>query len=255
MIREVLKNKDLILYSVKGDLKTQVSRLMLGYFWWLLDPIMYMAVYTILVDVIFQRGNVDYPAFVFCALVPWKWTVTSISDCVNSISGRASLINQIKVDSSVFPVIKILSNFFKFCFGLITLFIVIMFFDATVSWAWLYIIPLVLVHFIFNLGIGLVLANLGVFYKDINNILQFSLRLWFYLSPGLWSISRFPAKYEKFLWINPMTSFFTSYREILLNGNKPLLTYILFWGVISVLLVWYGWRKIKRNEGNYPRVV
>src|SRR5437762_6258773 len=74
----------LVRYLAQADLKRKGTDTLFGNIWWILDPLLQMAVYVILVTVVFQRSTPAYPLFVFAALLPWKWFNTVTSDAITS---------------------------------------------------------------------------------------------------------------------------------------------------------------------------
>ena len=79
-LREAIARRQLVRYLVQADLKKKGSDTFLGNLWWVLDPLLQMAVYVVLVSVIFARSQPDYPLFVFAAILPWKWFTSSVQD-------------------------------------------------------------------------------------------------------------------------------------------------------------------------------
>ena len=76
-IQDSFSRRRLIRYLVQADLKKKGADTLLGNIWWMLDPLLQMVVYVILVSLIFQRKQPDYPLFVFAAILPWKWFSSS----------------------------------------------------------------------------------------------------------------------------------------------------------------------------------
>src|SRR5690625_3126731 len=85
-LSEMLKRKDLLLYLVKSGLKAENRNSYLGYFWWLLDPLLNVVVYYFLVVVILGRGGEDYAVFLVIGLVSWRWINTTINTSAKSRS-------------------------------------------------------------------------------------------------------------------------------------------------------------------------
>src|SRR5436190_16426292 len=76
--RETFARRRLIGYLVQADVRKKGADTLLGNLWWVIDPLLQMAVYVVLVSVIFQRKQADYPIFIFAAILPWKWFQTSV---------------------------------------------------------------------------------------------------------------------------------------------------------------------------------
>src|SRR5690625_8012682 len=94
-IEDIKKRKDLLFYLVKSGLKAEHRNSYLGYFWWLLDPLLNIAVYYFLVVIILGRGGPDYPIFLTIGLIVWRWMSSSINTSANSVLLYSSIINQV----------------------------------------------------------------------------------------------------------------------------------------------------------------
>ncbi|MGO1372193.1 MAG: ABC transporter permease [Senegalia sp. (in: firmicutes)] len=254
-IKDLKKYKEYILYTTKSELKVQLSSTFLGYFWWILDPLMYMLVYMLVVMIIFQRGGENYPIFVFAGLVPWKWTVSSIKDSTKSIKGKSSILQQVYLPKFILPLIKTLINTTKYLFGIMVLLVLMLFFKVPYTVHLIEFFTVFFVHFLLILGLGFILSHLGVFFKDIDNILDFTLRFWFYVSPTLYGLERVPEKVRFIWWLNPLTTIYTSYRNIFLEGISPLYLPLLGWMLFSVGLIVIGLKFLYKFDKNYTKVI
>lgn len=254
-VKDFIRYKDYIFYSTKSELKIQLSSTLLGYLWWILDPLMYMLVYMLVIVVIFKRGGKDFPIFVFSALVPWKWTISTIMDGTGSIKSKAGILHQVYLPKYILPLIKTLINTAKFLFGIIVLLVLMFFFKIPYTLHNLEFFVVFIINFLFIFGLSLILAHLGVYFKDINNILSFTIRLWFYLSPALYSLERVPQKIRFLWWFNPMTTFYNSYRNVFLYGTSPLYKQLAIWGLFSFMVILIGLKYLYAFDKNYTKVI
>src|SRR3989304_722532 len=125
-----------------------------------------MAVYAILVTLIFQRSVPDYPLFVFAAILPWKWFTTAIGDAIASVSGQDRLIKQIKFPQIVLPAAVMPAGIAQFAFGLIPLAaMLVLMYPARISPMLVFIPVVAAVQFVFTVGLGLLLAAGNVFFR------------------------------------------------------------------------------------------
>ncbi len=225
---EVFGRRRLIRYLVQADIQKKGADTLLGNLWWVLDPLLQMLIYWILVSVIFDRGGPDYALFIFAAILPWKWFQSSIQDGITSVSGAERLVRQIQFPKLVLPVAAVVAGIVNFAFGLIPLFALMLLFYRERIELTLLLIPLVAaVQLVFNLAVTILCSALNVFYRDVGNIARHILRLWFYVSPALFSLEQltratdaYPA-IQALLLFNPWTTLFTAYRAVIYDGTLP----------------------------------
>jgi ABC-type polysaccharide/polyol phosphate export permease len=224
-LREIWSRRQLARYLVQADMIKHGANTFLGNVWWVLDPLLQMAVYVLFVAVILGTGGADYPLFVFAAILPWKWFSTSMSDGILSVTSREAIIRQVKFPAIVLPVAATASGVVSFIFGLIPLFAMMVAFYADRITPYLLLIPAVAaVQFFFSLSLCIVFAAINVFFRDLGNLERHLVRLWFYLSPALYATKDLdPAKYgilAQLYKMNPWVVLFESYHDVIYAGPK-----------------------------------
>lgn len=235
-IREIWTHRRLTRYLVRADLKKHGSDTILGNVWWILDPLLQMAVYVVLVSVIFQIDKPDFPLFVFSAILPWKWFSSAVNDGIMSVSSRERIIKQVKFPKIVLPVSAAVGGIVNFTFGMIPLLALMIFFYSDRLSLFVLLIPAIAaVQFVFSLAAAVFVSALNVFFRDIGNVARHGLRLWFYLSPSLYAFSdvadRMDGLVGRVLSLNPWTPLFESYRALIYYETWP------DWGGLAGLLV------------------
>jgi len=221
-IRQLWQWHHLLWYLVKSDLKVAYKNKLLGFLWSILDPLMMMVVYVILVQYIFKRGGPQFPVLLFSALLAWRWFVYSLQQATTSLTSKAKLIQTVAFPKVVLPTQHVVTGFMKYLFSLGALLPMLFIFDAhfTLNLLWLPLI--VLIQFLFTWGLSMICSILGVYFRDLQNILQFSLRMWFYLSPGLYSVAdRIPERLQSIYMLNPFAALFNAYKNVLVRGEPP----------------------------------
>ena len=261
-IAEVLNRRRLIRYMVSANMKRTHVDTALGQIWWVLDPLLQMAIYVVLIEIIFNRGTPDYPLFIFAAILPWKWLSIALGTSAGSITGREGLIRQVQFPKIVLPAAGVVSATVSFAISLIALGLMYLLYADRLSF-WLLAIPIVaVVQFTFALGMAFLLAALNTFYRDVQNLLGHVMRLWFYASPGLWSFQDHLADspLRPLLMLNPMAPILESYRS-LIYGNAagehtgPDLIGLGIVFIFSLLLITVGIYVFKRLEPAFAKVV
>jgi homopolymeric O-antigen transport system permease protein len=261
-IREVWSRRPLIRYLVQADLKKKGSDTLLGNIWWVLDPLLQMMVYVILVSIIFRRSEPDYPLFIFAAILPWKWFTSSITDGVMAVTTQGPLIKQIAFPKIVLPLAVGLAEIVNFCFGLLALAgLMILFYHDRIS-IYLVLIPAIAaVQLVFTMAVTFVVAAVNVFFRDVGNVSRHLLRLWFYLSPGLYSAATLAHSFPghptlaRMLELNPFYVIFDGYRSVIYNDTVPDATSLAILLAASIVLLALATLLFKRLEPSFAKVL
>ena len=270
-LEEMFGRRRLTRFLVGADIKRTHADTLFGQLWWIIDPLLQMGVYIILVTVIFNRKTPDYPLFIFAAILPWKWFTATLSDATLSVTGRQTLIRQIQFPKIVLPTAAVIAGTLSFAFGLVALGVVYLFYLDRLT-PWVLLLPVIAaVQLLFTLGLGILLSSLNAFFRDIQNVLRHVLRLWFYLSPGLYSLSTIAGTHEiiyTILRLNPFAVLFDSYRSVIwgseitvagtttyLPPGPPNWLGLLVLSGVSGLLLLFGVLIFKRAEPAFARIL
>ena len=223
-IHDLISRQRLVRHLVSAEMKRTHADTIIGRVWWVIDPILQMFVYWILVAVIFQRKTPDILLFLFAGVLPWKWFSTSLGETATSVVGRVQLIKQIQFPKLVLPTAGTLAAGIAFAYGIWTLIAMYVIYPGRLS-IWVLALPLVAaVQFVFTLALGILLAPLNAFFRDVQNVMRHAVRLWFYLTPVIYSLNDLSpdSLAYRILRLNPMAPIITSYRDILYgNGTVP----------------------------------
>jgi lipopolysaccharide transport system permease protein len=256
MIRQlklIWSRRDLIKYFLRTELKIRYKHKLLGFLWTLLDPLMMMLVYIVLVVFIFKRGGPQFPVLLFSALLSWQWFTVALSKSVVSITSKVRLIQTIYFPKVVLPLSHVLLGLINYLLGLIVLVPFLFIFEARLTWNIFWLPVLIFLQLILTIGLSLFVATMGVYFRDLENILRFGLRIWFYLSPALYSVTdRIPEKYVSLYMLNPFSAIFNSYKNILVRGQPPSIYMLVFTGAAVVLFI-SGMMVFDRKEVNFAK--
>jgi ABC-type polysaccharide/polyol phosphate export permease len=267
-IEDIRSRRRLVRYLVQADIKKKGANTLLGNFWWILDPLLQMGVYVVFVSLILAVKTEDYPLFVLSAILPWKWFTTSIGDAASSVVSQEKLIKQIQFPKLVLPVAATTAGVVGFAFGLIPLAGIMLLYQDRIS-PFLILIPIIaLVQYVFTLGVSFLVSAVNVFFRDLGNILRHFLRLWFYLSPALYSLTVLDASttfqqnpvLRTLAHANPFAILFESYRAVIYgqpDGVPHAPDWMSLLGLLgaSVVLLAIGAIVFKRLEPTFAKVL
>ena len=236
-ITDILSRRRLIRYLVQAEMKKRGTDTVLGNLWWILDPLLQLVVYVIFVSVISRRPAPDYPLFIFTAIVPWKWFSSVITDATSCVVVNEKLIRQIAFPKLVLPLSTASAGVVGFLWGLIPLGGLLLLHSGhlsldrvTLNLVWFPVIAVV--QFVFTVAFAILVSAANVFFRDLGNALGHALRLWWFLSPGLYSIDTLrdtnfikdhPLVGDLFA-MNPFAILFEAYRAVMYgtaDGSGP----------------------------------
>jgi len=267
-IREIWSRRRLVRYLVRADVRRRGVNTILGNIWWILDPLLLMGIYVVLVAIISTRSIPDFPLFLFAAILPWKWFTASVSDATTAIVSQQRLIKQIAFPKLVLPLAATTAGAVGFGFGLIPLGAIMLLHLDRLSPLILLVPAIAAVQFVLTLAVAILVAAGNVFVRDLGNVVRHLLRLWWYLSPGLYSLTRlddiqlfqdFPV-IGTIIRLNPFSILFDSYRRIIYGTPEgppippdwlalfALLAFSL--AFLAVAIVWF-----KRDEPDFAKVL
>ncbi len=263
-LTDIWSRRRLTRYLVSADLSKHGADTILGNIWWILDPLLQMGVYVIFVTLLVGgRGTIeDYPLFVFAAILPWKWFSSAIGDAILSVVARERIIKQVHFPKIVLPVSATVSGIVNFAFGLIPLaLLMLLFYRDRLSWTLLLIPVVAAVQFVFTLALSILVSAINVFYRDVGNVSRHILRLWFYLSPALYSVeqvNRLAATHPEVglvFGLNPFTILFEAYRAVIYDDVPPNWLGLAVLVLVSLLLLGACTYVFKRMEPAFAKVL
>lgn len=228
-IKTLFKYKDLVKELVSRDLKLKYRRSFLGYIWSVLNPLLVMIVMTLVFSAMFRHNIENYPVYLLIGRIMFEFTTNSTNMAMKSVTGNASLLKKTYVPKYIFTLAKVTSCMVDMVFSLGALFIVMIATRAPFHWEML-MLPLVILQiYIFCCGLGFFLAQLNVFFRDIQYIYKAFTTAWMYLTPIFYPIEQLPLAIQFLIKaFNPLYYYVAQFRDMVLEGRIPGAR--IFWG-------------------------
>jgi ABC-type polysaccharide/polyol phosphate export permease len=252
--------RHLVVDLARAELKRENARLVLGGLWWVADPLLQMAIYTLLVSVVFARTLPDYPLFLLAALIPWKGLAASIGTGCTAVTGNERIVRQIAFPRLVLPVARLLAQLWRLAIALVVLMVLLMIVwpeRVSVSLAWLPL--LMVVQMVFMAPFVIALAAATVYVRDLANLMRHVMRFALYLSPVLYAsemlISRVPEPIGLAYQFNPIAMLLEAYRDVTYHGIAPPLLSLVVPTIVGLVLLapalsWFG-----RSEAGFGKAL
>jgi ABC-2 type transport system permease protein len=179
----------------KRDLSVRYSTSALGYLWSILDPLVMSLIYWFVFTVIFHRtvGENPYIVFLLAALLPWMWFNGAVSDSTRAFIREAKLIRSTMIPRTIWVNRIVASKGIEFLLSLPVLAVFAIFTGAKVNIDILLFPLAILIQTVLSIGVGLIVAPLVVFFRDLERAVKLALRFLFYASPIIYSARDLPG--------------------------------------------------------------
>ncbi len=256
-MNNVRKYQSYMIFSAKATLKGEVAGSKLNWLWWILNPFLFMLVYTFVSLVVFGKGEPFFPVFVFVGLNLWDFFSRTVQSSVTLVHKYKGMISKVYLPKYVIIMSNMLVNGFKMCVAFSLVLLMIPIYRVPITYRFIELIPVVIVLLLFTFGVSCIFLNAGVFTKDLGNVVTVALRLMFYMSGIFYNIAkRVPKPYNTImLKVNPVACLIQSARNCLLYQEHIYWKEMLLWLVISILLCVWGVRTISKHENSYVKVI
>ncbi|WP_373877155.1 ABC transporter permease [Leifsonia poae] len=231
------------------DLRVRYSTSALGYLWSILDPLVMSGIYWFVFTQVFKRdvGENPYIVFLLAALLPWMWFNGAVSDSTRAFLRESKLIRSTMIPRSIWVNRIVASKGIEFLLALPVLAVFAIFSGARVNIDILLFPLAIVIQTVLTVGVGLIVAPLVVFFRDLERAIKLFLRFLFYASPIIYSARDLPAAMHGWAAFNPLTGIFSLYRSAFFP--QELNWYLVaVSATMSVVLLLIGCLVFKRFE-------
>ena len=223
---ELYRGRELLFFLVWRDVKVRYKQTVLGVAWAVLQPLLSLAIFT----VIFGRfaglpsDGLPYAVFVFAGLVPWMFFSNGITQAGQSLVNQQQMITKVYFPRLFIPTASVGALLIDFAITFVLYAGLLAWYRMVPSWQIVFLPALVLLTVMATLGLGYILAGLTVFYRDFRYVVPFFVQVLMYLSPVIYPASILPPRYRWVLALNPMGGLIGGYRSAILGAPWDLVS-------------------------------
>jgi len=226
-ILSLWKFKGFILESTKREFQVKYKNSLLGFFLPLLSPLTQIIIYTLIFSRVMTsrlspHDNVfSYSIFLCVGIIFWSFFSELTSKALNVFLDNANLIKKINFPKLCLPLMVTFSSIINFS---IILIIFLLFLILSGNFPGIYLLaifPLIILQVLFALGLGMSLAIVNVFFRDVGHLYTVGIQFWFWLTPIVYSEEILPEKVKPFIQLNPLSSLFAAYHDVFVYHQWP----------------------------------
>ncbi len=240
MLETFLRYRYLLANLIGRDLKVKYRRSVLGILWSLLQPILLMLVLNAVFSYVFRNKVEHFPLYLITGHSLFGFFTEATNGALMSVVDSSMLIKKVYVPKYIFPLEKVLFAFVNMLFSMVAIVLLILMYGVPLSPTMLlFPVPLVAL-LMFAAGLGLMLANLYVFFRDIKYLYSVLTTAWMYLTPIFYDIEMLKGSaVYPIVRYNPLTCYITYFRDVFIYGNAPTLEQNLLcfgYGLAAIVL-------------------
>ena len=236
---------------IMRDIKLKYRRSVLGFLWSVLNPLLMMLVTTAVFQNIFKLSINNFPIYYLTGTLIFNFMSEATNLSLTSVLYSASLIKKVYIPKYIFPLEKCLFAFINMLFSCVAIIIMFFILKFKITYtAIFFFVPMILV-LIFSIGLGLILASINIFFRDINHLYSVWLTAWLYLTPVIYPIDMLSKKIQVIIKLNPMYYYIKYFRDVIIYNKIPSLSFNLICLIYSFGFLLLGLVIFKKNQDKF----
>jgi lipopolysaccharide transport system permease protein len=262
MLISLYRNRDLILASVRREVLGRYRGSAMGLLWSFVYPFLMLVVFTFMFSVVFQsRWGSDTESTVAFAMVlfPGLMVFNLFAECLTRAPGlivsHPNYVKKLVFPLEILPAVSVLSALFHLLASLSVWFLAYSFFFGLPHFTVL-LFPFIMIPFImFTMGLSWGLASLGVYLRDVAQIIGVLTSVLMFLSPIFYPVSAFPEAYRYLLYLNPLSPVIEMTRDVLYWGRIPNIPFLGAYWVATFVIAWLGFAWFQKTRKGFADVL
>ena len=254
--QELKEYRDLFFFLIFRDIKVLYAQTVLGFLWAILNPLIQIAIFTIIFGGVAQidTDGIPYMLFVTVAIIPWTYMSNAMSTASTSLVSGQGMLGKIYFPRLIFPITPILAKLVDFLISLVLIAAVMAYFKVWPGTNLFYLPIFFLMMIAVPLGASLWLSALAIRYRDVKFAMPFFIRMLIYSAPIVYTASAIPDQWRFYYSLNPIVGVIEGYRATLLGLPIPW-EFIVPGMITSVILVLGGLLYFHRMEKVFVDVI
>jgi ABC-2 type transport system permease protein len=261
---------ELLANLVRKDLKVKYKNSALGFVWSLANPLLYLAVFTVVFGAFLKTGVPHFAVLFMSGLLAWNFFSLATMTASGAVVGNANLVKKVRFPRIVLPLASVgfAGVHFLLQLGVFLVFL-LAFYRDFLGPQLLLALPALLVAVVFTIAAAMLVSALNVRYRDVEHLLEVALLAWFWLTPIVYKVALVkqelgPHHLFSAYMLNPMAAVVVAlqraiYRYPVVDGKAVLATggygFYLKWlgiaGAVSLLLLWLGLLAFRRLQADF----
>lgn len=238
MFNKLLRHQFLFEELVKRDFKKKYKRTVLGMAWSVLSPLLMLLVMRLVFTQFFGRGMDHYTTYLFCGNLVFSYFSESTGQGMTSLMGNAGIFTKVNVPKYLFLFSKNVQTLINFGLTLCVFFVFCVLDGITFTWKFICLLYPICCLVLFNVGVGLILSAMFVFFRDIQYLWSVFTQLLMYMSAIFYTIDSYSYTVQCLFLLNPLYLFIRYFRKIVIEATIPTIWFHLL--MLADVIIVFG---------------
>ena len=233
---------------VKRDFKKKYKRTTLGMAWSVLSPLLTLLVMKLVFTQFFGRTTPHFMIYIFCGNLVFSFFSDATKGGMGAIMGNAGIFTKVNVPKYLFLLSRNMQSLINFGLILIVFFTFVALDGLPFTWRFLCLLFPVVCLILFNIGVGMILSALFVFFRDTQYLYDVFTMLLMYMSAIFYTIEQYDYSVQCLFLLNPVYLFIRYFRKIVIEATVPTFWFHLLMLADTLIVVGVGcWMYKKYN--------
>lgn len=251
IFKKIYKYRELLKTNVKKEIRGRYKNSILGIMWSFLNPLLQLAVYSIIFGALLAGGDNTYHIYICVALIPWTYFTTAISQAAFTVIGNGDIIKKVYFPREILPISVVTSGAVNFMISTIIILAFVIGAGMGITKYVLLYPFILLIQYILLLGISFIVSSITVYFRDLEHIIGIVLMAAFYATPIVYKLEQLPANLQIIMKLNPMTHLINAYRDIFYYQQMPNMKILCILLGISLVLTVIGYFIFKKLQKGF----
>ena len=234
---------------VKRDFKKKYKRTILGMGWSILSPLLMLLVMRLVFTQFFGRTMPHYTTYLFCGNLVFSFFNESTTQGMSALTSNAKIFTKVNVPKYLFLFSKNVQCLINFGLTLCVFFIFCIIDRITFTWRFILLIYPIGCLVVLNIGLGLILSALYVFFRDMAYLWRVCVQLLMYMSAIFYSVDNYSPQVQRIFLLNPVYVIIKYFRVVVINSSVLSPLYHLLMAAYALIALGIGcWIYKKYNH-------
>jgi ABC-2 type transport system permease protein len=245
-LRDLWRNRDLLVLLTRTELKVKYKNSVLGYAWSMLNPAMVLGIYYVVFKVIARTHQPHFAIWLFCGLLAWNLFNNSAMSATTVVVGKAGIIKKVAFPRELLAMstVGVALVLFTIQLGVLAFFLVV--FGLSPDWQAMWLVPLAFVALIvFTCAVSIFLSAVNVYLRDTQHLTEVLLMAWFWATPIVYPYGLVAPHLGQFhitglYFANPLASIAMSFQRAIYGQTSYTYLGVKYPLLPTAGLAWYA---------------